>query len=169
MRPRRSSRSVRRFPPSLSRTALEASADYINGMSRWSSLSEATRVCTLSLRRRNRTRPASGNSVGLKANPSFQCISLTDNSSTSDYHALQRRFQRRLSQGLQALASYTFAHSIDSASTDAFANYLSTPGSVSQSKDRPWRFGFRHSAFLHRRSNLRYPVAAIQQHCKRGT
>jgi hypothetical protein len=35
-----------------------------------------------------------------------------------------------LSHGLEALASYTFSHSIDSASTDAFANYLNTPGSI---------------------------------------
>ncbi|PWU01653.1 MAG: TonB-dependent receptor [Terriglobia bacterium] len=63
-------------------------------------------------------------------NPNFPSIALTDNFATSDYHALQVKFQRRLSRGLQALASYTFSHSIDSASTDAFANYLNTPGSV---------------------------------------
>lgn len=63
-------------------------------------------------------------------NPNFQSLSLTDNSAASDYHALQLKFQRRLSRGLQALASYTFSHSIDSASTDAFANYLNTPGSL---------------------------------------
>jgi hypothetical protein len=63
-------------------------------------------------------------------NPNFAFIGLTDNSTTSDYHALQVRFQRRLSHGLQGLASYTFSHSIDSASTDAFANYLNTPGTI---------------------------------------
>ena len=63
-------------------------------------------------------------------NPNFQAISLTDNSATSDYHALQLKFQRRMSHGLEALASYTFSHSIDSSSTDAYANYLSTPGLV---------------------------------------
>ena len=60
-------------------------------------------------------------------NPSFQFIDLTDNSATSDYHALQFKYQRRLSHGLQALASYTFSHSIDNASTDAFATNLNTP------------------------------------------
>src|SRR5437773_9142746 len=35
------------------------------------------------------------------------------NSSTSDYDALQAQFRRRLSRGLQALASYTWSHSID--------------------------------------------------------
>src|SRR5262249_58145459 len=38
--------------------------------------------------------------------PNFQVIELTDNSAKSDYHALQVKFQRRLSQGLQALGSY---------------------------------------------------------------
>src|SRR5262249_8819397 len=56
-------------------------------------------------------------------------VAITDNSTTSDYHALQMKFERRLSRGLQAIGSYTWSHSIDSASTDAFANYLNTPGS----------------------------------------
>jgi hypothetical protein len=63
-------------------------------------------------------------------NTNFGQVSLTTNSATSDYHALQVKFERRLSQGLQTLASYTWSHSIDIASTDAFAHYLSTPPSV---------------------------------------
>ena len=63
-------------------------------------------------------------------NPDFQFVGVTDNSATSDYHALQVRFQRRLSHGLQALGSYTFSHSIDIASTDAFATYFNTPTSI---------------------------------------
>jgi len=63
-------------------------------------------------------------------NANFAFVNVTDNSATSDYHALQIKFQRNLSRGLQALASYTFSHSIDIASTDAFANYLNTPSSV---------------------------------------
>jgi len=39
-----------------------------------------------------------------------------------------------LSRGLQALASYTFSHSIDNASTDAFATYVNTPGGGSYQK-----------------------------------
>jgi Carboxypeptidase regulatory-like domain/TonB dependent receptor len=62
-------------------------------------------------------------------NPNFQTVVLTDNSATSDYHSLQAKFQRRLSSGLQGLASYTFSHSIDIASTDA-ANNRSTPATV---------------------------------------
>jgi hypothetical protein len=61
-------------------------------------------------------------------NRDFQLVSVTGNSATSDYHALQLRFQRRLSRGLELLAYYVFSHSIDNASTDAIANYLNTPG-----------------------------------------
>ena len=63
-------------------------------------------------------------------NPSFAFVGVTSNSASSGYQALQLKFERRLSQGLQALASYSWSHSIDNASTDAFANYLNTPGSV---------------------------------------
>jgi hypothetical protein len=66
----------------------------------------------------------------LNPNPDFQFVNVTDNTATSDYHALQLKFQRRLSRGLQALASYTYSRSIDISSTDAFANYLSTPSSI---------------------------------------
>jgi hypothetical protein len=60
-------------------------------------------------------------------NPNFQFINFTDNSATSDYHAFQIKFQRRLSRGFQALASYSWSHSIDIASSDA-ANNRTTPG-----------------------------------------
>ena len=60
--------------------------------------------------------------------PNFQAIELTDNTATSDYHALQLKFERRFSRGLQALASYSFSHSIDIASTDSSANEFNTPG-----------------------------------------
>jgi HEAT repeat protein len=66
----------------------------------------------------------------LNPNPNFGQVILTDNSATSNYQALQVKFERRLSQGLQALASNTWSHSIDIASTDAFANYLNAPNSV---------------------------------------
>ena len=70
----------------------------------------------------------------LNPNPNFGQVTLTDNSATSNYQALQVKFERRLSQGLQALASYTWSHSIDIASTDAFANYLNAPNSVANPK-----------------------------------
>src|SRR5215813_9719834 len=79
-------------------------------------------------------------------NPNFQFVGVTDNTATSDYHALQAKFQRRLSHGLQALASYTFSHSIDIASTDATTT-LNTPGVIaSPDVDRGNSdFDIRHS------------------------
>jgi len=57
-------------------------------------------------------------------NPDFSLRGVTDNSATSDYHALQLTFQRRLSRGLQGLASYSFSHSIDMRSSDTAAGNL---------------------------------------------
>ncbi len=45
-------------------------------------------------------------------------VSFTENGSRSDYNSLQLRFDRHLTRGLQMLASYTWAHSLDSASQD---------------------------------------------------
>jgi len=53
-------------------------------------------------------------------NPNFLGnVTVTRGTATSDYHALQLQFQRRLSRGLQALASYTWSHAIDVVSNDA--------------------------------------------------
>jgi hypothetical protein len=54
----------------------------------------------------------------LNPNPRFTNVQLVRNEATSDYHALQLQFQRRLTRGLQALASYTWSHSLDDASSD---------------------------------------------------
>ncbi|MDE1175837.1 MAG: TonB-dependent receptor [Edaphobacter sp.] len=43
---------------------------------------------------------------------------LTKNGASSNYNALQLQFQRQLSHGLQALLSYTWAHSIDDATSN---------------------------------------------------
>jgi hypothetical protein len=47
-----------------------------------------------------------------------QGVYITKNGPTSSYNGLQVQFQRRLSHGLQSLASYTFSHSIDDASSN---------------------------------------------------
>jgi Carboxypeptidase regulatory-like domain/TonB-dependent Receptor Plug Domain/TonB dependent receptor len=46
------------------------------------------------------------------------------NGLTSSYNALQIQFQRRLSRGLQVLASYTWSHSIDYGSTNLALPYI---------------------------------------------
>jgi Carboxypeptidase regulatory-like domain/TonB dependent receptor len=48
--------------------------------------------------------------------PSFSAATLLTNQGSSDYNALQIQFQRRLSHGIQVLASYSWSHSIDTAS-----------------------------------------------------
>lgn len=99
-------------------------------------------------------------------NPDFSFISLTDNSATSDYHALQLKFERRLSRGLQALASYTWSHSIDIASTDAFANatndFLNTPSALANAQiDRGNSdFDIRHSFTAGVTYNVPAPVSS---------
>ena len=58
------------------------------------------------------------------ANPNFALgngLNLTTNESSSNYNSLQVQFQRRLSHGLQALASYSLSHSIDNVSTNSQA------------------------------------------------
>jgi hypothetical protein len=63
--------------------------------------------------------PQNGTS-GPRPNPNFGEIMYTTNGPTSDYHALQTQYQRRLTRGLQALVSYTWAHAIDEVSIEAF-------------------------------------------------
>jgi hypothetical protein len=62
-------------------------------------------------------------------NPDFQFVGVISNTASSSYNALQAKFERRLSHGMQALASYTWSHSIDIASTDAFV-YANTPSAI---------------------------------------
>jgi hypothetical protein len=54
-------------------------------------------------------------------NPNFasgSSLFLLTNASASSYNSLQVQYQRRLAAGLQALASYTYAHSIDNLSSN---------------------------------------------------
>ncbi len=119
---------------------------------------------------RDWARPASDVRIYLNPNPNFGYVNVTDNSATSDYHALQVKFERRLSQGLQALASYTWSHSIDIASTDAFANYLNTPSSVANPNiDRGNSdFDIRHAFTAGVTYNLPSPQSNMIAHAALG-
>jgi hypothetical protein len=78
---------------------------------------------------------------------SISTAQLVANGGTSDYGALQVQFQRRLSRGLQALASYTWAHSIDTGSagsTAVISNGL-VPSAVAGSNRGPSDFDIRHA------------------------
>lgn len=73
-------------------------------------------------------------------------LNVTSNLATSDYHALQIQFQRHLSQGLQALISYTWSHSIDTASDTITGNSSAPPTLIDPRMDRgPSDFDVRHS------------------------
>ena len=70
-------------------------------------------------------------------------LEISRNDASSDYQALQLQYRRRLSGGLQALASYTFAKSLDTISTDALAT---APADVFGLNDRgPSSFDVRHA------------------------
>jgi hypothetical protein len=55
----------------------------------------------------------------LNPNPQFQNVTLGTNDGHSRYDSLQVKYSRRLSRGLQALASYTLADSRDNISNDS--------------------------------------------------
>lgn len=60
--------------------------------------------------------------------PGLRVVELVTNLGSSDYDALQMQFQRRLSRGLQALASYTWSHSLDDASAGSAGNMANLLG-----------------------------------------
>jgi hypothetical protein len=84
-------------------------------------------------------------------NPSFGFANLVGNLATSDYDALQLQYQRRLSQGLETLASYTWSHSIDTASAGSpFGNEANAavPGLSPNANRGPSDFDIRNSFSL---------------------
>lgn len=81
----------------------------------------------------------------LGPNENFREVRVVSNTATSDYRALLAQYQHRLSRGLQALASYTWARSVDNASGDSdvngeAGNPLLPPGRTASD------FDVRHSA-----------------------
>lgn len=80
-------------------------------------------------------------------NANFAQATIVTNAATSDYDALQVQFQRRLSSGLQALASWTWSHSIDTGSAGSlFGNTANAflPG-VANPNRGPSDFDIRNS------------------------
>ena len=80
----------------------------------------------------------------LQPNSNLYEVDLTRNDGSSDYNALQLQYHTRPTHGLQALASYTWAHSIDTNSNDS---QVATPfPQLSASADRGASdFDVRHS------------------------
>ena len=83
---------------------------------------------------------------GILTNPNILAAQLVTNIGKSDYDALQLQFQRRLSHGLQALASYTWSHSIDtgSAGSGAIVSNQLLPSEVSANRASS-DFDIRHT------------------------
>jgi hypothetical protein len=63
----------------------------------------------------NQAHPST-NPQNLRPNFYFSDVDIVESNANSIYHSLQARFEQRLSKGLSALASYTYAKSIDDAS-----------------------------------------------------
>jgi hypothetical protein len=57
-------------------------------------------------------------------NPNFGTVFFIGNALTSSYNALQVQYQRRLAEGLQVLASYTFSHAIDFGSENSALPFI---------------------------------------------
>jgi hypothetical protein len=81
-----------------------------------------------------------------RPNPNFTSfVTVTNNTATSNYNALQAQFRRRLSRGLQATAAYTWSHSIDNNSADLSTQVVPIAG-IDPRQDRgPSSFDVRHA------------------------
>jgi hypothetical protein len=77
--------------------------------------------------------------------PNLAFAQLAANAGTSSYNALQVQFQRRLSRGLQLLASYTWSHSIDTGSAGSFGNFANALAPLAGSNRGPSDFDVRHA------------------------
>jgi len=79
-------------------------------------------------------------------NPDFIGLRVTSNDASSNYHALQTQFTRRLSRGWQALVSYTWSHSIDNQSVEGSDNLPTSFAGASVEQSRASSdFDRRHS------------------------
>ena len=95
-------------------------------------------------------------------NASFGNAYLVGNMAESNYNALQLQFNRRLSADFQALASYTWSHSIDTASAGSvFGNEANAaaPGLDPSANRGPSDFDIRHSLS----AGLTYDIPALKR------
>lgn len=109
-------------------------------------------------------------------NKDFRFVWLTTNSATWDYHALQVKFERRLAQGLQALGSYTWSHSMDIASTKRAYDWkflafpqctITRTWNQEHAKFQSEAIGTESNALLLLKSHLRRVAKNLQRSCER--
>jgi hypothetical protein len=89
------------------------SVGYVGALGR-----KLVRVRRIDISLQSLTNPGTPQVPGAYFSDQFSGVTLIDNGAESEYHSLQAQFTRRLSRGLQAIASYTWSHSIDNASSD---------------------------------------------------
>ncbi len=76
----------------------------------------------------------------------FRRIDFVTDDASSDYNSLQAQYQRRLTNGFQAIVSYTFAKSLDTVSEESQNNLQSPTGRFDPNLDRgPSTFDVRHA------------------------
>jgi hypothetical protein len=93
-------------------------------------------------------------------NPDFVNLWVTQNGGNSSYHSFQAQYQRRLSHGLQAIASYSWSHSIDIGSTDTGWGRTTEAIVRNLSYKGPSDFDIRHSATV----AVSYDIPSPVQH-----
>jgi hypothetical protein len=71
-------------------------------------------------------------------------VNITRNAAASDYHSLQVQFRRRLSRGLQVLASYTWAKSLDDVSDETITG-IPFSSTIFRLERGPSDFDIRHT------------------------
>jgi hypothetical protein len=82
--------------------------------------------------------------VGGPGNTPTALFALTTNSGTSTYHGLQVQYRRKVLQGFQSLVSYSWSHSLDNDSSDAFLVWAG-PGASAALDHASSDFDLRHS------------------------
>jgi hypothetical protein len=82
--------------------------------------------------------------IGGPGNTPTFLVAVTTNNGLSDYRGLQVQYRRRVVQGLQAMASYAWSHSIDDDSSDSFLVWAGAGTSVAGDRGSS-DFDLRHS------------------------
>jgi hypothetical protein len=82
--------------------------------------------------------------VGGPGNTPTTLFALTTNSGASAYHGLQVQYRRKVLQGFQSLVSYSWSHSLDNDSSDAFLMWAG-PGAGAALDHASSDFDLRHS------------------------
>ncbi len=82
--------------------------------------------------------------VGGPGNTDTALFALTTNNGASQYQGLQVQYRRKVLQGLQSLVSYSWSHSLDNDSSDAFLVWAG-PGASVRRDHSSSDFDLRHS------------------------